>query len=170
MAREFEASLMKQFPKVPGDVVNELVRHATAKRSGRVGRTGLLDPDERVRLAVNAHIRHRHTEYDQLLRDGAIREDARAAIRGKAAGVEKEWAGNPPIRRASTTGNNRLMRKTRKALDSEGPRKKPAIALRGPKIPTNMEKQQRRKKANSSWPKLAHGSHQGETSQGGRQS
>jgi hypothetical protein len=42
-----------------------------------------------VELAVRAHVRHWHTQYDELLGRGLARDDARARV---AAAVEKRMA------------------------------------------------------------------------------
>lgn len=68
-----------QFPNIPAPEAELVASKATKKRSGRVGRTGTLDMDTKVRLAVAAHIRHCHTGYDKMMERG----DDRAASRGK---------------------------------------------------------------------------------------
>jgi hypothetical protein len=45
-----------------------------------------------VNLAVIAHIRHTHTNYDQLLMSGTERLDARAQIRGEIDRVLTAWS------------------------------------------------------------------------------
>lgn len=58
--------------------------------SGRVGRSAAaraLDP-QAVERAVTAHIRHTHTNYDQLLMQGTKRLDARAMV---ANGSSRCW-------------------------------------------------------------------------------
>jgi len=152
-ARDFEISLRRQYPKIPRDVISELVRHATTKYSGRVGRTSLLNLDSRVRLAVTAHIRHRHTEYDQLLRDGSNREHARATVWKKSGELENKWAGRSPKLSIHRTHNGRSTRrasiesgrKTRAILDSETPIKKPVKDSRSAKA-TTLVKAPRRKR------------------------
>ena len=56
-AQEFESAVLSQFPQVPRDVVPRIVAHALVKRKKRVARTGTLDLENRVRLAVWAHVR-----------------------------------------------------------------------------------------------------------------
>jgi hypothetical protein len=46
-----------------------------------------------VDLAVRAHVRHAHTNYDELLMGGTERLDARAQVREKIDRVLAEWAG-----------------------------------------------------------------------------
>ena len=65
-----------------------IARHTGERGSGRVGRaagTRALDPGRRS-LAVVASVRHRDTDYDDLLMAGVERSDARVRVR---AGVER---------------------------------------------------------------------------------
>jgi hypothetical protein len=75
------------------DCGEDLGMHACRKYSGRVGRSAsakALDEDA-VRLAVIAHIRHRHTRYDGLPARGYDRADARAEVRDAVAKVLEKW-------------------------------------------------------------------------------
>ena len=65
-----------------------IAEHACQKYSGRVGRSARAKELQAsaVELAVRAHIRHRHTRYDEFLGRGEAREEARALV---AATVEK---------------------------------------------------------------------------------
>lgn len=45
----------------------EILEHGFQKGSGRVGRSQILEDRLKVQLAVNAHIRHRLTQYDSIL-------------------------------------------------------------------------------------------------------
>jgi len=56
--------LFEQFPHIPRDTAEEILEHAFVKHSRRVGRSTKLDDEINIELAVNAHIRHRHTDYD----------------------------------------------------------------------------------------------------------
>jgi len=47
-----------------------------------------------VDLAVRAHVRHAHTNYDELLMAGTDRLDARAQVREKIDRVLAEWSGD----------------------------------------------------------------------------
>lgn len=91
--KAFEAAVVELFPKIPRELVPGVVKHAVEKRSGRVGRTGMLDVKERAKLAVRAHIRHKWTGYDGLLREGVAREEARRLVGGKISEVAKGWGG-----------------------------------------------------------------------------
>jgi hypothetical protein len=50
------------------EIAEETSNTACEKNSGRVGRTGNLPLEEKVKLAVYAHIRHNYTDYDEKLR------------------------------------------------------------------------------------------------------
>lgn len=91
----FEEALKRLFPNTPKESIPKLVSHALKKRSGRVGRTGTVELDDKVKLAVRAHIRHEHTEYEQLLRQGKPREAARNQVWSKLNEVARLWGGRP---------------------------------------------------------------------------
>lgn len=100
IADEFQTALVKEFPDMPKDQIPVLLKQTLAKRQRRVGRTSTKNLTERVRLAVYAHARHCHTNYDQLLRDGVAREDARKRIFAKVRGVVKHWRGQRKLQRS----------------------------------------------------------------------
>jgi hypothetical protein len=77
------------------DVIAE---HACKKYSGRVGRSSGAKGFEQkpIELAVRAHIRHEHTNYDELLMMGWDRYDARQEIIDKLEQVIEEWQILPP--------------------------------------------------------------------------
>ena len=78
----FAAAIRQQFPRCPAKEANEIAEHACRKYSGRVGRTAAAKEfnPEPIRLAVIAHIRHVHTDYDELLMQYADRHEARQRI------------------------------------------------------------------------------------------
>ena len=62
-------AIREQYPSCPTTAEKVIAEHACRKYSGRIGRTAAakeLSP-EPIRLAVIAHIRHCHTNYDELL-------------------------------------------------------------------------------------------------------
>ena len=71
----------------------EIARHACARSSGRVGRsTAAKELDEwAIDLAVQAHVRHRHSNYDELLVQGIDRQDARVAVAMEVNRVLTAW-------------------------------------------------------------------------------
>ncbi|EPE04005.1 alanine and arginine rich protein [Ophiostoma piceae UAMH 11346] len=112
LANTFRDALLAAYPDTPRDMVPQVVKHAMTKRQGRVARTGTLKLDQRVRLAVRAHIRHCHTNYDALLRGtdkdkqpklkkgqpqaGVSREEARRLTLGQVDRIEHVWAAKAP--------------------------------------------------------------------------
>ena len=89
MARE----ISRLFPGCPPAEARTIAAHTARRGSGRVGRTaaGRSLEEEALTLAVIAHIRHRHTGYDQLLMRGCYRDEARASIRDEVDRVLESW-------------------------------------------------------------------------------
>ena len=87
-------AVLKEYPACPADEARRIAMHTAKRGSGRVGRTAAgraLDP-QAIELAVVAHVRHEHTNYDQLLMEGADRIDARQLIREKIHAALAKWA------------------------------------------------------------------------------
>ena len=96
----FAKAIREQYPGCPANEETQIAEHACRKYSGRVGRTAAakeLSPDA-IRLAVIAHIRHAHTEYDELLAKYADRDSARRES-GKGLRNPRRLATAQPIRR-----------------------------------------------------------------------
>jgi hypothetical protein len=92
-ATQFAARVRELFPRCPPGREREIAEHACLKYSGRVGRSAsakALD-ETAVRLAVVAHVRHRETDYDNLLARGYDRYEARAAVEHAVARVLETW-------------------------------------------------------------------------------
>lgn len=89
MARE----MSRLFPGCPPAEARTIAAHTARRGSGRVGRTaaGRSLGEEALTLAVIAHVRHRHTRYDQLLMKGYYRDEARASIRDEVDRVLESW-------------------------------------------------------------------------------
>ncbi|MBI5384099.1 MAG: DUF2293 domain-containing protein [Verrucomicrobia bacterium] len=95
--REFVQSVIQaiaqQFPACPPDEARSVAARTAERGSGRVGRSAAgraLDP-RAVELAVIAHIRHTHTNYDELLMRGTERLDARRLVREEIERVLAGW-------------------------------------------------------------------------------
>ena len=89
-------AIVEHFPKCPPDEARSIAEHTARRGSGRVGRSAAgraLDP-RALELAVIAHIRHTHTNYDELLMQGAERLDARALVRERIDRVLAGWSGS----------------------------------------------------------------------------
>lgn len=90
---EFARRIRELFPNCPSGREAEIAEHACRKYSGRVGRSAAaksLD-ESAIRLAVVAHIRHRETNYDNLLAQGLDRSDARDLIRDSVNQISTHW-------------------------------------------------------------------------------
>jgi hypothetical protein len=97
--REFVTALAgaisQRYPGCPADEARRIAEHTGRRNSGRVGRSAAgrsLDASA-VDLAVTAHVRHAHTNYDELLMGGTERAEARALVRETIADVLAKWAG-----------------------------------------------------------------------------
>ena len=97
--REFVADLTKaileHYPSCPPDEARQIARHTGLRSSGRVGRSasGRALEKSAIDLAVIAHVRHAHTNYDELLMSGTERLDARRQVREKIDRVLVKWSG-----------------------------------------------------------------------------
>jgi hypothetical protein len=90
----FTEAIVRLYPLCPPAEARRIAAHAGLRSSGRVGRSAAgraLDP-QAVGLAVMAHIRHEHTNYDQLLMRGTERLDARALVREEIDRLLAHWA------------------------------------------------------------------------------
>ena len=96
--REFVTALAgaisQRYPGCPTDEARQIAEHTGRRSSGRVGRSaaGRALDDSAVDLAVRAHIRHAHTNYDELLMRGTERLDARAQVREKINSLLARWS------------------------------------------------------------------------------
>ena len=88
-------TILKQYPGCPPEEAGAIAAHAGARGSGRVGRSAAgRELDARaIELAVVAHIRHRHTRYDELLMTGIERLAARKTVREDIDRVVARWCG-----------------------------------------------------------------------------
>jgi hypothetical protein len=91
----FAARVRELYPRCPAGEETAIAEHACLKYSGRVGRTASAKSleAEPVRLAVAAHVRHVHTNYDNLLAKGCDRHDARSRVHEYVERVLEEWEG-----------------------------------------------------------------------------
>ena len=92
--RAFADQVRAAYPSCPAADADAIAEHACLKYSGRVGRSAAarqFDPVA-ITLAVTAHVRHRHSQYDKLLAQGWDRGDARHAVGGVVQGVLERWS------------------------------------------------------------------------------
>lgn len=85
-------AIKELFPKIPEQDLKEILRHAWAEGSNRVGTASTLDLPRRVQLAVIARIRHAYTDYDYLLRAFEWKE-ARMQVEPDCLRKLIEWRG-----------------------------------------------------------------------------
>ena len=81
------------FPGCPPKEAAAIAEHTAKRGSGRVGRTaaGRALAEEALTLAVAAAVRHRHTDYDELIISGLERHHARARIRDRVEEILDSW-------------------------------------------------------------------------------
>lgn len=83
----------EQFPSCPSEEARSIAQHTAQRGSGRVGRSAAgraIDPTA-IKLAVIAHIRHEHTDYDKLLMQGVERREARSMIQAALENRLMSW-------------------------------------------------------------------------------
>ena len=90
---QFAKAVGQQYPGCPEAECREIAVGACEKYSGRVGRSaGAKEFDSTaIRLAVVAHIRHKHTAYDRLLGRYDDKELARSEVLGKIEAILDKW-------------------------------------------------------------------------------
>ncbi|HEV7396828.1 MAG TPA: DUF2293 domain-containing protein [Pyrinomonadaceae bacterium] len=90
---EFAQTVRSLFPGCPLGREAQIAEHACRKYSGRIGRSAAAKSfdEEAVLLAVAAHIRHRETNYDELLATEWDRRDARVQVRNVVQEILQNW-------------------------------------------------------------------------------
>jgi hypothetical protein len=92
-AAAFAAEIRRLLPGCPEERARDIAAHASARGSGRVGRSaaGRALSEGAVISAVVAAVRHVDTPYDELLMSGVPRYEARRRIAGIVEGVLRGW-------------------------------------------------------------------------------
>jgi hypothetical protein len=90
---QFTESIRLRYPDCPVGEAEAIAKHACVKYSGRVGRSAAAKSFDAmaIDLAVKAHVRHAHTEYDRLLSRGWERPEARSAVVDRVAEIMERW-------------------------------------------------------------------------------
>lgn len=98
----FTERIRELFPACPRADAESIARHACAKYSGRVGRSGEAKElgEKAILLAVRAHVRHRHTGYEELLAQGLEPFEARPLVVDEIETVLVRWKQLPAVERA----------------------------------------------------------------------
>jgi hypothetical protein len=83
----------KLFPRCPPREAAAIAAHTATRNSGRVGRTlaGRNLDEGALTAAVNAAVRHQHTEYDAMLAAGMDRLLARQQIADRVQAILAAW-------------------------------------------------------------------------------
>jgi hypothetical protein len=91
---QFTDAIRSRYPDCPARETEAIAKHACAKYSGRVGRSAAAKSFDAaaIDLAVKAHVRHAHTEYDQLLSRGWERSEARWEVSDRVAEIMEQWS------------------------------------------------------------------------------
>jgi len=90
---KFADEIRKRYPGAPAEAPEAIAVHACQVHSKRIGRTASakdFDPAA-IDLAVQAYVRHRHTQYDALMAAGVDRPEARAQVREPIDVVLAKW-------------------------------------------------------------------------------
>jgi hypothetical protein len=91
---QFSKQIHMQYPGCQAQEAEVIADHACQKYSGRVGRSSAAKEfdAEAIELAVKAHVRHKHTPYDQLLSNGWERTEARTAVAETLGQIVSKWS------------------------------------------------------------------------------
>ena len=91
----FATRVGELYPHCPQPEREAIAGHACAKYSGRVGRSASAKRLETsaVDLAVRAHVRHRHTPYDEFLARSGDRSESRAEVAPRVECILEAWRG-----------------------------------------------------------------------------
>lgn len=94
---KFARKIRERYPGCPPGEERTIAEHACRKYSGRVGRSQAAKEfsPEAIDLAVEAHLRHRYTPYDELLMRYERRE-AREAVRARVEQLLQDSAAARP--------------------------------------------------------------------------
>lgn len=91
--KKFARQIRERFPSMPRKEEYRIAKHACEIGSGRIGRSRAAEKYgvDRVMAAVVAHIRHKYTDYEDLLATGMDRDEARYEVRWKIREIIERW-------------------------------------------------------------------------------
>jgi hypothetical protein len=91
----FAQRIRAAYPGCSTAEAEAIAGHACQKYSGRVGRSAAARNfgAAALTLAVAAHVRHCHSQYDKLLAQGWDRSDARQAVASVVEALLQRWTG-----------------------------------------------------------------------------
>jgi len=90
----FSVAIRKRYPNCPKDREVAIAKHACEKYSGRVGRTADAKQFDgnMIDLAVEAHIRHKETNYDSQFKTGKTKRLIRSNVKQDITAVLHQWS------------------------------------------------------------------------------
>lgn len=93
----FSVEIRKHYPNCPKDREYEIAKHACEKYSGRVGRTADAKNFDKnmIDLAVEAHIRHKETNYDNEFGKGLKKKQIRTNLKFDIMQIMMKWRLKP---------------------------------------------------------------------------
>jgi hypothetical protein len=93
LVKRMAEEIRRLFPGCPPEEAQRIAEHTAVRGSGRVGRSaaGRRLDEQALTLAVAAAVRHRRTNYDELLASGMEREPARRRVANQVASTLDSW-------------------------------------------------------------------------------
>ena len=93
---EFSKAIRKFYPNCPKNREIAIAKHACEKHSGRVGRTAKAKEFDKkmIDLAVEAHIRHAETNYDNQFGTGRTKRAIRTDVKPYIISTMRKWGGH----------------------------------------------------------------------------
>ncbi|GAW24859.1 hypothetical protein ANO14919_144540 [Xylariales sp. No.14919] len=131
LEKRFRDAIHERFPRIPAEEIPLIARYATAKGEGRVGRTGRIEIAEKAYRAVQAHIRHTKTNYENLLKRGVGREKARSSESRKIIDLLRKWGPAPTKTRTPTKSTKNKRAQTASLTKRVSERTAPKTAKQG---------------------------------------
>ncbi len=94
---DFASAIHQFYPGCPPAKTTEIANHACEKHSGRVGRTAAAKTFDRnmIDLAVEAHIRHHYTNYDEQFGKGKRKKQIRSEVKFDIQKILNQWKKRP---------------------------------------------------------------------------
>ncbi|MCH2223153.1 MAG: DUF2293 domain-containing protein [Crocinitomicaceae bacterium] len=91
---EFSKAIRAFYPNCPKNRELAIAKHACEKHSGRVGRTAKAKEFDKsmIDLAVEAHIRHKETNYDSQFGRGKTKRAIRSDVKQDITYILRKWA------------------------------------------------------------------------------
>ncbi len=90
----FSVAIRERYPNCPKNREVAIAKHACEKYSGRVGRTANAKQfdGEMIDLAVEAHIRHKETNYDSQFNKGITKRAIRSNVKQDITKILHKWS------------------------------------------------------------------------------